>query len=113
MLLIYNDPAKDQNFTPDERQTVMQAWLAVTAEAKAAGVLLQNDGLAPVTEAKSVRVEHGEVLMSDGPFAETHETLGGFFLIDVATMDEALQWAAKLPTAKYGTVEVRPMWNTR
>jgi hypothetical protein len=110
MLLIYNDPAKGQDFKPEEQQAIQQEWFAVTADAKAEGVLIMNDGLAPVTTARSVRVRDGESLVTDGPFAETHEHFGGFFLIDVPTMDEALRWAARLPTARYGTVEVRPMW---
>ena len=73
--------------------------------------LISNNGLSPVANATSVRVREGKTLTIDGPFAETHEQLGGFFLVECADLDEAIAWAAKIPTAKYGTIEVRPLWD--
>jgi hypothetical protein len=78
-------------------------------EAKAAGVLLANDGLSPVSDATTLRVREGKTLIADGPFAETHEQLGGYYLIDCKDLDEALSWAAKIPSAQYGSIEVRPL----
>ena len=79
------------------------------AETKAAGVWLANNGLSSVADASTVRVRDGKTLIVDGPFAETHEQLGGYFLLDCKDLDEAISWAAKIPGAKYGSVEVRPL----
>ena len=71
--------------------------------------MVAGDALQPITTATSIRVRDGETLTTDGPFAETKEVLGGYYLIDVDTIDEALDWAAKIPGAKHGTIEVRPV----
>jgi hypothetical protein len=98
--------------TPEEQQAVAPpVWFALMEEMKAAGVLLSNNGLSPVTNATTVRIREGKTLITDGPFAETHEQLGGFFLLECKDLDEALGWAAKIPHAKYGSVEVRPLWS--
>lgn len=73
-------------------------------------VLLAGEALRPATDATTVRVRGGEVLLSDGPFAETREQVGGFNVIECANLDEALEIAAAHPVAKYGMVEVRPIW---
>jgi hypothetical protein len=88
-----------------------QAWFALLAEMKAAGVLLDNNGLAPSGSATTVRVRDGQTLIADGPFAETHEQLGGYFLLNCPDLDEAVKWAAKIPAAQAGSVEVRPLWS--
>jgi hypothetical protein len=62
----------------------------------------------PVTDATTVRVRNGKTLITDGPFAETHEQLGGYYLLDCKDLDEAIGWAAMIPSAKYGSIEVRP-----
>ena len=109
MLLIYNDESIVPNFTPEEHQAAAQAWYAFNQEAQAAGVWLGNNGLSPVSDATTVRVRDGKTLITDGPFAETHEQLGGYYLFDCKDLDEALSWAAKIPGAKYGSIEVRPL----
>ena len=111
MLLMYASPADAPAYTPEEQQTAMQAWFEYMKEAKAAGVLVSNEGLAPGTTATTVRVRNGKTLTADGPFAETHEQLGGFSVLDCQDLDEAIRWAAKIPTAQYGLVEVRPLWS--
>jgi hypothetical protein len=78
---------------------------------KAAGAYLASSGLSSVENATTVRVRQHKTLITDGPFAETHEQLGGFFLLECKDLDGALRWAEKLPTAKYGSVEVRPVWS--
>lgn len=75
-----------------------------------AGVLVANYGLAGADSATTVRVRDGETQITDGPFAETKELLAGVFLLDVADLDAALAWAARMPNAIYGAVEVRPLW---
>jgi hypothetical protein len=109
MMLIYAIASEAPVYTPEEHQAAVQAWVAFTTEAKAAGVLVANDGLSPVSDATTVRVRNGKTLIADGPFAETHEQLGGYYMLDCADLDEAIGWAAKLPGAKFGTVEIRPV----
>ena len=77
----------------------------------ARGVLQGGERLRPTTDATTVRVSGGEVLVSDGPFAETKEQMGGFYLVDCKDLDEAIEIASKLPAAQHGTVEVRPIWD--
>ncbi len=111
MLLMYANEAVAPNFTPEEQRAAYQAWQDVLRDAKAAGVLLSNNGLSPTASATTVRVRNGKSLITDGPFAETHEQLGGFLLLDCKDLDEALSWAARIPHATYGSVEIRPLWN--
>jgi len=108
MLLMYTNEA-DGPSTPEEQQAVQAAWMALLREAKAAGVLESSGGL-PGGSTTTVRVREGKTLITDGPFAETHEQLGGYFLLDCENLDEAIAWAAKVPFAQYGAVEVRPLW---
>ena len=109
MLLIYANASEAPEYTPEEHQAAVQTWFAFRTEAEAAGVLVSNNGLYPVTDATTVRVRNGKTLTTDGPFAETHEQLGGYFMLDCKDLDEAIGWAAKMPGAKYGSIEVRPV----
>ena len=102
MLLIY--PPVD---TPPPGR--LERWQEYTDSLLADGVLLSSGRLQDVHSATSVRVHNGETLISDGPFAETKEYLGGFYLIDCSDLDAALSYAARMPLEDYGTVEVRPM----
>ncbi|MEZ4672000.1 MAG: YciI family protein [Anaerolineae bacterium] len=113
LLLMYANETVASSFTPEQFQTANQEWMALTKELQDAGVLLGNSGLSPVANATSVRVRDSKTLVTDGPFAETHEQLGGYFLVECSDLDEAISWAAKFPNAKYGTVEVRPLWSGR
>ena len=87
----------------------MPRWFAYTNELQEAGVLVAGDALQPVDAATTVRVRDGETVISDGPFAETKEALGGYYILDVPDLDAALAWAAKIPNVGYGSVEVRPV----
>ena len=109
MLLMYANESEAPKYTPEEHQAAAQAWYAFTEEAKAAGVWLSNNGLSPIADTTTVRVRDGKTIITDGPFAETHEQLGGYYLLDCKDLDEAIGWAAKIPGAKYGSVEVRPL----
>jgi len=109
MLLIYNDPNAWDSMPEDEQGAVFNAYGTFTAELQESGKLVAGDALQPIATATSVRVRDGETLTTDGPFAETKEVLGGYYLIDVDTLDEALEWGAKIPGAAYGTIEVRPV----
>lgn len=109
MLLIYANQTERPEITPEQREAAARAWYAVQVEAEAAGVLISNHGLYPVSDATTVRVRDGQRLIADGPFAETHEQLGGYYLLDCKDLDEAINWAAKLPGAQFGAVEIRPV----
>ena len=111
MLLMYANESDAPKANTDEQQAVAQTWYALLKEVEAAGVLVSYNGLLPVANATTVRVRNGKTLTTDGPFAETHEQLGGFFVLDCKDLDEAMGWAAKIPHAKYGSVEVRPLWS--
>jgi hypothetical protein len=104
MLLLYSDPG----IAPED-VAEMGEWFAYTEALAAAGVLVSGDALHPVDQATTLRVRDGQRLVADGPFAETKEILGGYYLIDVADLDVALEWAEKVPLAPYGSVEVRPL----
>ena len=113
MLLMYANEAETPRYspedTPEEYQATAKAWYAFETEAKAAGVWDSFNGLTSVTDATSVQVRNGKSLITDGPFAETHEQLGGYYVLDCKDLDEVLAWAAKIPIARYGTIEVRPL----
>lgn len=110
MLLMYADESYVPN-TPEEQQAAAPAWETLRREVEASGILVSSNGLASVANATTVRVRDGKSLITDGPFAETHEQLGGYFLLDCRDLDEAIRWAEKIPTAKYGSIEVRPLWS--
>jgi hypothetical protein len=109
MLLMYANEADTPVYGSEEFQAAAQAWGALGKEIAAAGVLVSNHGLAPVSDATTVRVRSGQRLITDGPFAETHEQMAGYYLLECKDLDEAIGWAAKIPIAKYGSIEVRPL----
>jgi hypothetical protein len=106
---IYTDETQRENATPEQMQQVSQAYFELTQEMEQRGVLVAGDGLYPTPTATTVRVRDGERNVTDGPFAETKEQLGGFYVLDVKDLDEAIEWAAKIPTAQFGSVEIRPV----
>ncbi|MGB3737003.1 MAG: YciI family protein [Ilumatobacter sp.] len=108
-LLLYDDPTNANEFGTPEMDAEMQQWFAFTEELSDAGKNLGGEALTPVETATTVRVRDGKTVTADGPFAETKETLGGFYLIEAADLDEAIAWAAKIPSAPSGSVEVRPI----
>lgn len=109
MLLLYS--ADDAGPTPGtpEHAAEMQEWFAYTEALQEAGALLGGEPLHGTDTATTVQVRDGKTLSTDGPFAETKETLGGYYMIDVDNIDQATEWAAKAPLAPYGSVEVRPI----
>jgi hypothetical protein len=110
MLLMYADESKAPQ-TNEQIQAAYPAWSALNKELEAAGVLVANNGLSPVANATSVRIRDGKALTTDGPFAETHEQLAGYYMLDCQDLDEAIRWAKKIPMAVYGSIEVRPLWS--
>ena len=109
MLLIYDDPNVWRTMSEEEQNAVMGEYFAYTNELREAGKFVAGDALQPTTTAKSVRVRGSDVQTTDGPFAETKEQLGGYYLVDVDSEDEAIEWARKIPSARLGTIEVRPV----
>ncbi|MDQ2775581.1 MAG: YciI family protein [Acidobacteriota bacterium] len=110
MLLIYS--REDESATPGEIQEVATAHRAVMDEAGRRGIFCAADPLAPTSTATTVRVDGANVLLTDGPFAETKEQLAGYYILDCQDLDEAIEWAAKIPTSCQGAagcVEVRPI----
>jgi hypothetical protein len=108
---IYGDETGWNDVTPEQMSEVMNAYFVFSEAAEKAGVLLGGEGLERSSAATTVRIRDGERVLSDGPFAETKEQLGGFYLLDCANLDEAIEWAAKIPGAATGSVEVRPVMN--
>ncbi len=92
-----------------DMETLYGQYEAFDEEAGAAGVIVSGEALEPVSTASSVRVRDGKSSITDGPYAETKEQLGGYYVLDCKDLDEALSWAAKIPSARYGTIEVRPI----
>ncbi|MGI9607294.1 MAG: YciI family protein [Acidimicrobiales bacterium] len=108
-LLIYTDPNGGPADGSPEQMAEMQKWFGYSQEAGDAGVLLGGEGLQGTETATSVKVQDGNTITADGPFAETKELLGGFYLLDLPDMDAAIAWAEKIPSVGYGTVEIRPV----
>ena len=109
MLLIYDDERVWADMPEAERNAVYGEYGQYTTELQQSGALVGADQLQPTSTATVVRVRDGEHVVTDGPFVETKEVLGGYYLIDVGSLDEALEWAAKIPSARYGQIEVRPI----
>jgi hypothetical protein len=109
MLMILDDERKWHSFSEAEMGAIMAEYRQLVDELKASGCFLGGAQLEPTTSASSVRVRNGRRLITDGPFAETHEHLGGYFLIQAGNLDEAIEIAARIPSARFGTVEVRPI----
>jgi hypothetical protein len=109
LLTIYSDESGFAEATPEDVQQVMAAYEAFGRAASEAGVMLGGEGLQPSSTATTVRVRDDATVTSDGPFAETREQLGGYYLLDCRDLDEALGWAARIPGAQSGAIEVRPV----
>ena len=109
ILLIYGDESAWGSASPEEQAKNMQEWVDYTQFLKDKGYHIAGDALHPTSDATTVRVRDGKTITTDGPFAETKEQLGGYYLVDVDSEEEALEWAAKIPSARYGKIEVRPV----
>jgi hypothetical protein len=109
LLLFYRDDQWRAGLSDDELAALNQEYMALHDEMVASGVYVAAAPLRPTETATTVRVRDEEMIVTDGPFAETKEQLGGFFLIDVDSVDEARAWAARVPAARTGSIEVRPI----
>lgn len=109
LLMIYSDEVADMQQTEAQNARIFQEYGAFTQAVESAGAYKGGDALQPTNTAVTIRVRDGKLLKTDGPFAETKEQLGGFYLLDCKSLDEAVQWASKIPHAKLGSIEVRPI----
>ena len=108
MLIIYGNEAADMARPQAEQEAEMERYFAFTNEAAHAGAMKGGEALHPTSTATTVRVRNGQVLTTDGPFAEAKEQLGGFYLLECKNLDEAIPWAAKIPHAELSGIEIRP-----
>ena len=110
LLMICSDETAEGALSPAEGAAMMAEYGKFGEEMGARGVLQGGERLRPTSDATTVRVRDGKVLTTDGPFAETKEQIGGYFLVECKDLDEAIEIAAKIPSSRHGTIEVRPVW---
>src|SRR5258705_1064784 len=110
LLMVYGSEQGMRALSKEAMDQALAAYGAYSEALKKAGVLAGSNRLRPINSASTVRVADGKTQVLDGPYAETKEQLGGYFLIDVPDLDSALSWAARCPGASHGSVEVRPIW---
>jgi hypothetical protein len=109
ILLIHDEEQVWGGMSEQERGAMYAEYGAFTEAVRESGALVGANQLQPTATATTVRVRNGETLTTDGPFAETKEQLGGYYVVDVESLDEALAWAARIPSARIGSIEVRPL----
>lgn len=111
LLMIHSETNRNAEAVPEAaRNQMLAAYKAYTEAIQQAGVLRSSNRLRPAASATAVRVRDGKTEVHNGPYIETREELGGYYLIDVPNLDAALSWAARCPGATHGTIEVRPIW---
>ena len=111
LLMLYAEEAGWDKLTAVEQQGAMASYHAYTEGLKKAGVYAGSNRLQPISTATTVRVANGSSQVLDGPYADSKEQLGGYYLIDAPDLDTAISWAARCPGASHGTIEVRPVWS--
>jgi hypothetical protein len=109
VLLIYGEEGTWDALADDERGAVYAEYRTLNTELRGQGKLVAGEELQSIATATTVQVRDGDAVVSDGPFAETKEALGGFYLIEAESLDEAIEWAARIPSARTGTIEIRPV----
>ena len=110
LLMIHGDESQMNTVTAEAANQMTQAHMAYAQALSKAGAMQGGQRLRPTSDATSVRVRGGKTEVLNGPYAETREQLGGYYVIDVPDRETALSWAARCPSASYGTIEVRPIW---
>jgi len=109
LALIYSDESAWDSLGDADRSSMIEQYMAFSRDAEAAGVMLGGAELAPTRSATTVRVREGQTAVTDGPYAEAKEALGGYYLFECESFDEALDWSARIPGAQHGAIEVRPV----
>jgi hypothetical protein len=110
MALIYADESVWETFSDAEKKAAYALYRAFADEAREAGILVGGDELGSTRDATTVRVRDRETLVTDGPYAEVKEALGGYFVLECGTMEDAVDWASRIPGAEHGAIEVRPIY---
>ena len=110
LLMLYADESGWTKLTPEEQQRGVEAYRAYTETLKAAGVHVGSSRLRPSSTATTVHANNGKTQVLDGPFSDSKEQLGGYYLIETPDLDSALTWASRCPGAHHGTIEVRALW---
>jgi hypothetical protein len=110
LCLIYSEEAQWPKLPKAETDRMLAEYGAFTEGIKKSGQYIRGDRLHPTSAASTVRIRNGKVSTTDGPFAETKEQLGGYYLIEAKDLNDAIQVAAKIPGARFGSIEVRPIW---
>jgi hypothetical protein len=113
LCLVYDDEKNLDAMSDSELAGLVTQCLTVDEDLRKRGLVIASEALQPVQTATTVRVRNGQVSATDGPFAETKEQLGGFFLIDARDLTEAIEVAAEIPSARLGSIEIRPIWDLR
>jgi hypothetical protein len=113
LLMLYVNEGGWATMSPAEQQQGMAAYAAYTEALTKAGIVKGSNRLRPTTDATTVRVADGKPQVLDGPYADSKEQLGGYYMIDVPDLDAAISWAARCPASGHGAVEVRPIWDMR
>jgi hypothetical protein len=111
ILMICSDEKWYASLDPQQLQAFTDEYMVFGKEMGERGILQGGERLRPTTDATTVRVKDGDVLTTDGPFAETKEQVGGYYVVDCKDLDEAIEVAAKIPAARHGSIEVRPIWD--
>ena len=110
ILMIHGNEGAEARRTESEMKQIVGQHMKVAQELRAAGKMIHGERLRPQAEATRIRAKAGQPQLTDGPFAESKEVVGGFYLIDCASKAEAVEWASKLPISEEGFIEVRPVW---
>lgn len=111
LLTIYSEESTWQTMSPEQQKQGYAAYMAYTEALKQANAYVGSNRLRPTSSATTVRTVNGKTQVLDGPYADTKEQLGGYFLIEAPDLDSALSWAARCPGSQHGTIEVRPIWS--
>jgi hypothetical protein len=109
MLLIYGNEAENRKMSPAQEREVMQGYMTFTQSIMQSGQMKAGDPLEGISTATTVRVRDGKTTVTDGPFAETREQLGGYYIVEAKNLDQAIGIAARIPGARFGSIEVRPI----
>jgi hypothetical protein len=112
LCLIYSDEVAGATRTQEQNTAMLGEYMAYTDDIRKSGHLLGGEALQPTSTATTIRIRNGKLSTTDGPFAETKEQLGGFYLVEAKDLNDAIQVASRIPGAKYGAIEVRPIWPT-
>jgi hypothetical protein len=109
LLLIHGDGETFDAMSDEQQNEMLREFGEFTSDLRESGAYVDSNRLAPSPTASTVRVRGGETIVTDGPYAETKEQLGGYYLVETESIDEALEWAARIPAVRFGSVEVRPV----